>query len=104
MPIEMGANFSEASGDLRGLRDAESRESLVETEIRSWHDREVDYTERHPPRRAALGMTERREPKQKASPLKGQLQRLGAALRCRVTPSSPWLAAERRLWPFPRVA
>jgi hypothetical protein len=47
LAAEMRANFGEASGDLRSLSYAESRERLVETEIRSWHDREVDYTEGH---------------------------------------------------------
>jgi hypothetical protein len=43
----MRANFGEAGGNLRGLPAAESRESLFETEVRSWHDREIDYTAGH---------------------------------------------------------
>src|SRR6266850_1943055 len=44
LPIKMGAHFRKASDHLRGLRDAQGRESLVQTDVRAWHDREIDYT------------------------------------------------------------
>src|SRR6266436_7182793 len=43
----MGAHLGETSDNLRGFRDTQSRESLVQTNVRAWHDRDVDYTEGH---------------------------------------------------------
>jgi hypothetical protein len=50
--VETRADGGEERRDLIGACDAESGESLVETEVRSRHDREIDYTEGRLPRRA----------------------------------------------------
>jgi hypothetical protein len=63
--VEARANVGEGGDDLSGFGDAESRERFVETEVGRWHDRDVDYTEGHPPRRVPL--RQKLRPPQKAA-------------------------------------
>src|SRR5262249_21454724 len=37
-------HLRKAGGNVRGLPDAKGRESLVEINVGSWHDREIEYT------------------------------------------------------------